>query len=535
MKRYLIILITFCGLLNSVYGQSPSAAIDSLVKYKVITGQERLVLEKEVRANKHYASYRVAILGGLTNIMLQKTFHVNPHKTGIFYGYGKGYFNNKTRQDSANKSLRLLLEKIKKANLLTDRVYTYTLKAIDTGSYVVDVQLISHLTEMSYRLEGLAPDKLLPFAELLHKNYIISDSSFFRLKNDINDGKIESAFQLNDYCKLDRIIDMAKYPDDPDVWLEQLHHDIASMLPGITFSNFSYTTIPDTSYTIPGARFKVSLTCNGRTYKHTSLEINTFRKQEKISPKDIFAADFHRIFNKILIDQQSPLQLHSIMFTNPSGDNLQRHALIALNEEQAGVFTQESAYSFMLISRDEYDSRLTSARVDSAVAEWKKMGLFAHLSSAEISKAIDDVQADNLFSINSLLKNFPDVVYSLNDSWTNPLRPRYPYADLLSQFAKITHGGFTPKQITQKKIKNGIKLQYLFKDKIHSYTFPTPNGWMDAKFPAFMKHLAEENNLPGNFYQLSYGDFVIYLTKQQYGDAAKYSLLDFGTITPKGL
>jgi hypothetical protein len=535
MKRYLIILVTFCGLFSSVYGQSPSAAIDSLVKYKVITGKERLVLEKELRANKHYDSYRVAILGGLTDIMLQKTFHINLHKTGIFYSYSKGYLNNKTRKDSTIRSLRILLGKIKKANLLTDRVYTYTLNGIDTGHFVADVQLMGHLAEMSYRLEGLSPDKLLPLAHLLHKNNIISDSSFLQLKNDISHGKIESAFQLNDYCKLDHIFDMTKYPDDPDVWLEQLHHDIASMLPGVTFSNFSYTTIPDTSYTIPGARFKVSLTCNGRIYQHTSLAINTFRKQEKISPKDIVAADFYRIFNKILIDQQSPLQLHSIMYTNAAGDNLRHHALIALNEEQAGVFMQKSAYSFMLISMDEYDSRLTSARVDSATAGWRNMGLFAHLSSAEISKAIDDVQADNLFSINSLLKNFPDVLYSLNDSWDNPHPPRYPYADLLSNFAKITRSKFTPQQITQQKVKGGIKLQYLSGAKVHSYTFRTANGWMDAQFPAFMKHLARENNLQGNFYHLPYENAVIYLTKQQYDDAVKYSLLDFETTTPQKL
>jgi hypothetical protein len=84
MKRCLIILITFCSLFNSSYGQSSSAAIDSLVKFHVITAKERPVLEKELKETGA-ASYRAAILGGLEEIILQKTFHVDPRRTGIIF------------------------------------------------------------------------------------------------------------------------------------------------------------------------------------------------------------------------------------------------------------------------------------------------------------------------------------------------------------------------------------------------------------------------------------------------------------------
>lgn len=279
MKHYLIILFFFCGLFNRVYGQSASAAIDSLIKFRVITTQERPAMERELKyiRDKGHANYRVAILGGLENILLQKTFHIDPHKTGISYSYSNEHINKKN-QDSINTSLRVSLRKIKRANLLTERVYIYTLESIDSGRFVVELQMIGSLTEMSSRLEWLAPNRLLPVAEQLHKNGIVSDSSFLRLKDDINNGKLESAFQLNNYCKHDRIFDMAKYPDDPNVWLEQMHRDIASILPGLDFTDFSYTEIPDTSFSIPWVvRFKVILTCNGRIYKHISLPISNYR------------------------------------------------------------------------------------------------------------------------------------------------------------------------------------------------------------------------------------------------------------------
>jgi len=526
MKRYLIVLICFCTLFNRVCGQSRKAIIDSLVKYGVMSANQRPALQKAFKYSGH-ASDRVAILRGLESIMIQKTFHINPRRTGIMYSYSESNLTKKN-QDSLNTSLRQFLEKIKKAGLLTDRVYAYTLKGIDSGRYVAEMQLIGTLTEMSARLEWLAPDKLFPVAEDLHKSGIVADSSFTRLENDIKNGKIESAMQLNNYCKLDRVFDPSKYPDDPDVWLEQMHRDIASIVPGLNFTNFSYTTIPDTSFTLPGVRFKVSLVCNGQIYKHTSLTINTFKnKQPKISPKDIFIADFYRIFNKILTDQRSPLRLHSVMFSagsNP-GDDFHHFALIALNGEQAEVFMKEPVLSYMFVSMDSHDTTLTSAKVDSTITQWRKIGLFAHLSDEQISKAIDNAEADDLYSIDELLINFPGVVYPLHSSFTGP---HHSYINLLNHLAKITHGAFAPTKISQIKINGRIKLQYLSKGKIHSHIFQSANGWFDPGFPAFMKNLGDENSLPGKFYQLRYSNDVIYLTQQQYDYAVNHSLLDLG-------
>ena len=423
----------------------------------------------------------------------------------------------------------MVLGKINKAGLLTNRVYTYTLKGIDSGNYVDEVQMIGSLTEMSSRLEWLAPNRLLPVVEQLHDKDIVSDSSFLRLKSDISSGKIESSFQLNDYCKLDRTFDLTKYADDPGVWLEQLHRDMASTVPGLNFTNFSYTTAPDSDSStgsIPETKFKVTLTCNGRIYKHSCEILNYPNRKGKVRATDLFAQTFYRIFNKILADEQSPFRLHSVMFshTNRADDDLHHFSLIALREEQVEVFMKEPCISYMMVDMENYDNTLTSARIDSTMAEWKKIGLFSHLSEAQITKAIDDAEADDLFSINRLLANFPQVIYPSDSALMSPVQP---YSYLLRHLAGITHGTFNPTSITQRKVKGGIVLQYLSKGKIHSHTFNTANGWLDAKFPTFMESISQENNLPGNFYQLPYEDAIIYLTKQQYIYAVKHKLLDF--------
>jgi hypothetical protein len=533
MKRYLILLITFCGLFTRVCGQSSSAAIDSLIKYRIITAKQRPILEHELRDKARYASDRALILWGLYSIILQKTFHINPRKTGIMYAYSSGIHHKKS-QDSINRYLRSQLVKINKAGLLTDRVYTYAQKNIDSSRYVAEVQLTGTLAEMSSRLEWLTPPKLLPVAEQLHQNGIVSDSSFTRLQDDIKNGKIESAFQLNNYCKLDRVFDLNKYPDDPRLWLEQLLRDISSILPNLHFTDFSYTTAPDPSSSIasfPASKYKVSLVCNGQTYKYSSV-VSTFNnKQGQLHFIDIFAEFYYRIFNKVLTDQQSPYRLHLPMFSHTisKNDNTRRFALIALREEQTEVFMKDPCMSYMTVSMDNYDNTLTSVRVDSIIAAWKNIGLFNHLSKEEINKATDDAKADDFFSMNKLLSNFSRVVYPLDSLW---MSRGYPYKDLLNHLAGITHGAFNPTKITQQNVKSGIKLQYLSKGKIHSKKFSTANGWLDAKFNAYLEGLSKENNLAGNFYRLS-DSYVIYLNAQQYMYATKYKLLDFGDTIPE--
>lgn len=535
MKRYLITLFIFCGLFNRVYGQSPSAAIDSLIKYRVVMAKDRPVLQKEATRYKGQASSQVAILRGVYGIMLQKIFPVIKHTGSFFVSYRENN-TNKNRQDSVNNALHLLLDKIRKAGLLTNRVYTHTLKDIDSSSYIMDVQMIGTIAELSSRLEWLTPDRLLPVAEQLHKASIVSDSSFTRLQDDIRNGNIESADQLINYCNLSRTIDLKKYPNDPHLWMEQLHRDISSIMPGLNFTDFSYTTTPDTDRTsfpegMPITKFKVSLNCNGHIYKYTSTTFDYGTKQGEVKPKDTFVKLFFRIFNKVLTDQQSPLRLHVAMFGqgNSAGSGLDYLPLIALREDQVKIFMKEPCMTYMFVSMDGYDNTLTSGRIDSTIAGWKKMGLFAHLSEAEIDKAVDNAKADDWYSMNKLLSNFPRVVYPLHAA---PMNPHTPYTGILNHFAEITHGAFNPTRISEHKVTGGYKLQYVFKGKTHSYTFHTAYGWMDTRFTTFMKRLACDNDLPGSFYQLQYEDSVIYLTDQQHLYAIKNKLLDFDATTP---
>ena len=295
MKRCLIVVIICCGLFNRAFGQSASAAIDSLIKYRLIKAKQRSILEEELK-KESFASYRVAILAGLEDIWYQKTFHVNPRRATMARYYSLTDSLKSKSQDRINAALRVLLDKINKAGLLSDRVYAHTFNDIDSGRYALDVQMMAGITGLSARLEWRTPDKLLPVAEQLHKSEVVSDSSFWRLQDDIRAGKIESASQLSAYCKLDSTFDITKYPDDPKLWLEQLHRDVVRILPHLNFTQFSYTETPDSNSSIgriPAIKYKVTIVCNGYTYKRTSIAYNFGSKSAKMQIYDIVRGGYY--------------------------------------------------------------------------------------------------------------------------------------------------------------------------------------------------------------------------------------------------
>jgi len=533
MKIYLIIFITFCTLFSKVYGQSSLAAVDTLIKYKVITSGDRRIIKDEFKYDRGVSDQTV-ILAGLETILLKKTFHVDPHKTGLFYSYNNDKPDS-NRQDSINITLRELLGKINKAGLLTDKVYNYALKQIDSNRYIEQLQMIPVLAEMSSRLEWMSPPRLLPLADTLHNDGVISDTSFLRLKSDIQNGKIESSFQLNSYFKLDQTFDLTKYPEDSLTWIEPYLQKISSILPGLKFTNFSYSIEPDTTFDLKikgdsRIKVKMSIICNGHIYKYAVPSDRIIGRDRKTHYIGVVDEYMYRIFNKILADQHSSYRIHNIHFyhAGKDGDELKHFAVIALKDTQAVALMKHLSY--MLVSLESSEDNLTSVKIDTTIAEWQKMGLFAHLSQAEIDKGIDDAETADWFSAASvygLLEYFPQVVCKLEPA--SFVMPRYPCVDFLTRLAPITHGAFRATKITETKIKNRVKLQYLFNGRYHSFTFDSQMWWLDAKTAEFLETLGRENDLTGNFYVLPGGYEVIYLTNKQYAYTMAHKLFDFGT------
>jgi len=97
-----------------------------------------------------------------------------------------------------------------------------------------------------------------------------------------------------------------------------------------------------------------------------------------------------------------------------------------------------------------------------------------------------------------------------------------PYAELVREFSKISHGVFKPTNISDnfnKPIKNKVILQFSLNGKNYSKTLQLQDDWIDSRFFDLVKQAVTENRLIGQFYELyegGQGGIIIFLTPKQY-------------------
>jgi hypothetical protein len=101
----------------------------------------------------------------------------------------------------------------------------------------------SHFDNQELRcrqLYWLKPERIVEYGKELLANNVISEVSFEALKHDAVNEKIESQNQLINYCKNAVFFDLAKYSNDPSIYLEQIHREVSKLLPELNFTDFSY-------------------------------------------------------------------------------------------------------------------------------------------------------------------------------------------------------------------------------------------------------------------------------------------------------
>jgi hypothetical protein len=194
---------------------------------------------------------------------------------------------------------------------------------------------------------------------------------------------------------------------------------------------------------------------------------------------------------------------------------------------------QKNAHSELLaLTRmaKEEKTLLTIKEIDDAVTNWKKIGLLNHLTKEQIefskNKAIEEGN-DNLTDV---LLNFPSVIHSFDTELENL---NDPYAELLKEFSKISHGSFNPINISDnfsRPVKNKVTVKFTLNGKNYSKDFRVKEDWIDASFIDFIKQVVNENKLPRQLYELyegGQGANIIFLTLEQYQFLKKNKLLLF--------
>jgi hypothetical protein len=436
-------------------------------------------------------------------------------------------------QKKENQELTEYLIKLKKCDLLTEKLFNEFQKKINANSYSYKLKLLSEITFEAMEADYMAPERLKRFADKLKNNGIV-ETQYKQLIAAIDNEKIKTPIDLLFYCTKSVIIDKKNYSGAPENYLELIHKKTAEIMPELAFANFDFKIMENSKMSDDDTKFYdfiVAIQSDGKNYKQNSFYRLYTPSTDKYSTGGIDSQQYYKIFNKILTDLHSPYRLHEIEVYNDNLDE-KTFGIMALTKEQEKALQESESY--FRPSYEDFKSKPTSTQIEKVIEEYQKIGLFAHLSPMQLSEAKEKVAAQENSNYNEVLSAFPHMIYWYDTELGNL---EDPYAELLKEFSTISNNEFNPTQIINKfDIEKSKKTTLKFKlgTKSYSKVFKIDNDWIDVDFFDFVKSVVTENKLKGQFYELYTGGQdaqVVYFTKEQYDYIRANKLLTFSDET----
>jgi hypothetical protein len=177
-------------------------------------------------------------------------------------------------------------------------------------------------------------------ADQLYSKKICSEQGYRSLLNEIESNQLTNSLDFLNYCDKAVIINLNNYPEKPQDYLEKIHSDVSKPLPELTFTDFKFKVVLDSTNSFDDNKFYkfvVSLKSNGKIYRQeSSYHLHSVSKNEYFGGK-IDQQQFYKIFNKILADLQSPYRLHEVKSFPVNSDNWYKFGIIALTKDQADM------------------------------------------------------------------------------------------------------------------------------------------------------------------------------------------------------
>jgi hypothetical protein len=528
MKTLLQILTLLILATNIVNGQTMEKTLQKLTDNKLI--EQKQVKDFEELLKKGETKSNATYLYSLFQIEFKKL-------TGQFYseiGTHLSFGDEKPKpaeQTKINKELIQYLTKLEACDLIDENQFTHFQSKINSNEFLHSLQLLPAIIEQVALNEHMNPDKLKIFADKLKSKEIVS-LKYDNLIADIQQKKLQNPIDFLNYCNKAVIINEQDYTNEPEKHLELIHQKTASIIPELTFNDFQFQIVLDSSISDSDSKFYdfvVSLKSNGKKYKQkSSYHLYSPSKNQYYGNK-IDQQEYYKIFNKILADLQSPYRLHEVKAYQGNAVEWKTFGIIALTKEQADLLHGGGVY--FTPSYESFKNKLTSKKIEQAIVEYKKIGLLSHLTSEKLEKARERVSEQENTNLNDVLMAFPDVIYMFDTELGNL---EDPYAELIREYKKISHNVFNATEISDNfdiEKKKKVELKFKIGNKSYSKTLKIENDWIDSEFFNFIKSVVSEQNLKGQFYELYTGGqeaSIVYLTKEQYDYLRTNKLLIFG-------
>ncbi len=372
------------------------------------------------------------------------------------------------------------------------------------------------------------------FAERLHDAGVVPAKNYQRLVTDIQNSRLHSPLDFLQYCDHAALVELTRYPDDPEQYLEKIHRDISKTLPELAFTDFRFDIKQDLRINdIVFYHFIVSLRSHGNVYKQKSFYRLYDTTKKTYSDTKIARSEFYRIFNKILVDLDSPYRLHIAwpfislggMATYDESSSGSRFGIVALKKAQVDMIQRQSGH-LLEPSYERYKGGIKTAKIYELISGYQKAGLLDHLTTEQIKAVTDQVLQQEIYDINDVITQIPDVAFGFDTELGNL---EDPYRELLLGLSGISHGAFTPTNIKDdfrdvfaRAMNDGQGLQSTLEFDFNGHRYAkclnVQDDWVDTDFFSFLDSVLVENHVKRRIYYPYTGGqdmILIFLTDEQ--------------------
>ena len=490
MKSFFKILIMLLLTVNASKGQNLENVLEKILDLQLI-GKDQASEFSEI-----FKQYQSISISAYLYTLYQIEFK---NVTGTYPGFiaSISYENGNiesNEQIKINEELSEYLLKLYDCDLINEKQFDELQMSIENNEFVHLLQLISSAVKCVELDEYMNPDKLKRFAEKL-KNEAIVTEEYGGLISGIEKGTLNRSIDFLNYCGNSIIINTQEYSDKPEEYLEQIHQVTANLIPEMSFTDFEFRVVLDSSMSDTSHEFYnfvVTLMSNGKKYVQKSFYRLYSPSKDQYSGKKIDQQAYYKIFNKILADVGSSYRLHEVKAYHGNTVDWKTFGIIALTEEQA-IFLHGGEV-FFTPSYENFNGNMTSDKIDNAFEEYKKLGLFDHLTTKQIDASMENVYAKNITISNDILSTFPNVILSFDVELDNL---EDPYVEIIKGYSKISHLDFNPTNVKSNFDLHDDKvlLSFGFNGKIYEKEFEVDGDWIDARFGEFVNEVILKNEL----------------------------------------
>ncbi|WP_156176190.1 hypothetical protein [Hymenobacter terrenus] len=349
--------------------------------------------------------------------------------------------------------------------------------------------------------EGLRRSYQLP--PTLQRLGLLTSAPTQQLAHDLRAGVFTDQVELLARLPTARIFSRPQYPVAMLPYLEQLHRDVAQLLPGLHFTNFraQVVTLGEMAPCLncPDAEdVLVQLQIGARQYaQHTGWQ----RGYGPNSRPEIDDTQFYHIFNQALADQGSRHRLVYVRseLAQHTIDGQQRFGLWRLTAAQAETLSTLQNSTLQL---EDYESFriLPTDTVMAALRSFTALGFLRHLRPMQRLAAEARLRQARFLAREDVLHFVPG---SVGEYRGYPYYRSWSYTRLLQVLHEVSNGSFTPTQVHDGCQHAYGTLRFQLGRRAYQTALYQANESPDPRLFQLVQRALREQHIPGKFYNVS--------------------------------